>query len=179
MTESGDANSVGIVLFLEVLSVRIAVAAVGKLKENYWRNAIAEYSKRLGAYCRLEIYEVADESYAEGLSAAEEEKVKDREWQRLNKKIHARTYLIALDVQGEHVSSEELSFRLDKLALNGNSNITFLIGGSLGLSAEAIKKADWRLSFSEMTFPHQLIRIILLEQIYRSFKISRGETYHK
>ncbi|AGL03907.1 23S rRNA (pseudouridine(1915)-N(3))-methyltransferase RlmH [Desulfoscipio gibsoniae] len=159
--------------------MRITVAAVGKLKEKYWREAIAEYSKRLSAYCRLEIGEVTDEGYTEGLPVAEEEKIKQREWQKIARHLRADTYLVALDVQGEQVSSEELSARLDKLALDGHSDITFLIGGSLGLPAQALKQAHWRLSFSRMTFPHQLMRVVLLEQIYRAFKISRGEPYHK
>ncbi len=159
--------------------MRIAVAAVGKLKEKYWREAIAEYSKRLAAYCRLEISEINDESYAEGLSAAEEDRVKQREWERLCRHLRADTYLVALDVQGEPVSSEELAVRIDKLTLNGHSDITFLIGGSLGLPEQALKQAHWRLSFSRMTFPHQLMRVVLLEQIYRAYKITRGEPYHK
>jgi len=159
--------------------MRIAVAAVGKLKEKYWREAVAEYSKRLTAYCRLEINEVNDEGYTEGLSAAEEEKVKQREWQKLFRLLRADTYLVALDVQGEQVSSEELAARLDKLTLGGHSDITFIIGGSLGLPDQALKQAHWRLSFSRMTFPHQLMRVVLLEQIYRAFKITRGEPYHK
>ncbi|SFQ98481.1 23S rRNA (pseudouridine(1915)-N(3))-methyltransferase RlmH [Desulfoscipio geothermicus] len=159
--------------------MRITVAAVGKLKEKHWRDAIKEYSKRLGAYCRLEICEVPDEGFADGLSAAEEEKVKEREWQRLSRSLRTGTYIVALDVQGEQVASEELSARLDKLALGGQSDITFLIGGTLGLADQALRQANWRLSFSRMTFPHQLMRVILLEQIYRAFKISRGEPYHK
>jgi len=159
--------------------MRIAVAAVGRLKEKYWREAAAEYTKRLTAYCRIEINEVGDEGYAEGLSLAEEEKVKQREWQKMSRHLRADSYLVALDVQGEQVSSEELAARLDKLALGGHSDITFLIGGSLGLPDQALKQANWRLSFSRMTFPHQLMRVVLLEQIYRAFRISRGEPYHK
>jgi 23S rRNA (pseudouridine1915-N3)-methyltransferase len=159
--------------------MRITVAVVGKLKEKYWRDAVKEYSKRLGAYCRLEICEAPDEGFAEGLSPAEEEKVKQREWQRLSRCLRTGTYTVVLDVQGEQVSSEELSARLGKLALGGQSDITFLIGGTLGLAGQALRQADWRLSFSRMTFPHQLMRVILLEQIYRAFKISRGEPYHK
>lgn len=155
------------------------MAAVGKLKEQYWRDAVKEYTKRLGAYCRLEIYEAADEAFSEGLSAAEEEQIKAREWHRLARYLRAGTYLVALDVRGEEVSSEQLSARLDNLILAGRSDITFLIGGTLGLPEEALKQANWRLSFSKMTFPHQLMRVILLEQIYRAFKISKGEPYHR
>ncbi len=159
--------------------MRITVAVVGKLKEKYWREAIAEYSKRLSAYCRLEISEVNDEGYADGLSAADEEKVKQREWQKLFRLLRADSFLVALDVQGEQVSSEELAACFNKLALGGHSDITFIIGGSLGLPDQALKQAHRRLSFSRMTFPHQLMRVVLLEQIYRAFKISRGEPYHK
>jgi len=159
--------------------MRIAVAVIGKLKEKYWREAAVEYIKRLTAYCRIEINEVGDEGYAEGLSLAEEEKVKQREWQKLSRHLRTDTFLVALDVHGEQVSSEELAARLDKLALSGRSDITFIIGGSLGLPDQALKQAHWRLSFSRMTFPHQLMRVVLLEQIYRAFKISRGEPYHK
>lgn len=159
--------------------MRIAVAAVGKLKEKFWREAIAEYNKRLAVYCRLEISEVNDEAYAEGLSAAEAGKTKQREWERLCRHLRAETYLVALDVQGEPVSSEEFAARIDKLTLNGHSDITFIIGGSLGLADQALKRAHWRLSFSKLTFPHQLMRVVLLEQIYRAIKISRGEPYHK
>ncbi|WP_347489452.1 23S rRNA (pseudouridine(1915)-N(3))-methyltransferase RlmH [Desulfoscipio sp. XC116] len=159
--------------------MRVTVAAAGKLKERYWREAIAEYSKRLSVYCRLEIVEVADEGFAEGLSIAEGEKIKQLEWQKINRHLRADTYLVTLDVQGEQVASEELSARLDKLTLAGHSDITFVIGGSLGLPAQALKQAHWRLSFSRLTFPHQLMRVVLLEQIYRAFKISRGEPYHK
>lgn len=159
--------------------MRITVVAVGKLKEQYWREAVKEYAKRLGAYCRLEICEVADEAFPEGLPVAGEEQVRVREWRRLARCLRAGTYLVALDVRGEQVSSEQLSARLDNLALRGRSDITFLIGGTLGLPGEALKQAGWRLSFSRMTFPHQLMRVILLEQLYRAFKISRGEPYHR
>lgn len=159
--------------------MRITVAVVGKLKERYWREAVAEYSKRLGAYCRLEISEVGDEESREGLSAAEEEMVKQREWQKIARHLRAGTFLVALDIRGERATSEQLAARLDKLALTGHSDLTFLIGGSLGLSDAALLAAHWRLSFSPMTFPHQLMRVVLLEQIYRAYKISRHEPYHK
>jgi len=159
--------------------LRITVAAVGKLKEKYWRQAAAEYIKRLAPYCRLEVCEVPDEGFAPGLGPAEEEKVKAREWLRLARCLRPGSYLVALDARGEQVSSEELASRLERMALAGQSDVTFLIGGTLGLPGEALRRADWRLSFSRLTFPHQLMRVILLEQIYRAFKIVRGEPYHR
>ncbi|WP_092472310.1 23S rRNA (pseudouridine(1915)-N(3))-methyltransferase RlmH [Desulfotruncus arcticus] len=159
--------------------MKITVLAVGKLKEKYWRDAIGEYAKRLRSYCNLELKESPDESFAEGISTAEEDKVKAREWQRLIRQIRDGSYVIALDVQGEQISSPGLAARIEKLALDGQSDITFLIGGTLGLPGEALQRADWRLSFSKMTFPHQLMRVILLEQIYRAFKISKNEPYHR
>lgn len=159
--------------------LKITVLAVGKLKEKYWRDAIGEYAKRLRSYCHLELKESPDESFAEGISAAEGDKVKTREWQRLIRQIRDGAYVIALEVQGEQISSTSLAARIEKLALDGQSDITFLIGGTLGLPGEALQRADWRLSFSKMTFPHQLMRVILLEQIYRAFKISKNEPYHR
>ena len=159
--------------------MRITIAAVGKLKEPYLRAASAEYTKRLAPYCTLQIQEVSDEGYAEGLSPVAEEKIKLVEWQKTSRLLKKGTFIIVLDLSGEQVSSRELAARIDQLALSGHSSLTFLIGGSLGLPQAAFKCADWCLSFSRLTFPHQLMRIILLEQIYRSFKISRGEPYHK
>lgn len=159
--------------------LKITVAGVGKLKEKYWREAVQEYSKRLRAYCQLELREVPDQGYPDGLSALAREQVKAREWQRLSRCLRPGVYVVALDVGGEQVSSEQLAARLDQLALGGHSAITFLIGGSLGLPEEALRQAHWRLSCSRFTFPHQLMRVILLEQVYRAFKISRGEPYHK
>jgi len=158
--------------------MRVTVIAVGKLKEKYWRDAVAEYVKRLGAYCRLELVETPDEGIAAG-TPAEEEKIKAVEWGRVSRRLKEGTYLVALDVRGEPISSEQLSKRIDRLAVTGRGDITFIIGGSLGLPRGALERADWRLSFSKLTFPHQLMRVILLEQIYRAFKIARGEPYHK
>lgn len=159
--------------------IRVTVIAVGKLKEKYWREAVQEYAKRLGAYCRLEIIEVPDEGFAVNLAAAEEEQVKLAEWARVARRLKEDSYTVALDVRGEQVSSEELAARVEKLALSGRSDISFIIGGALGLPGDALNRADWRLSFSRLTFPHQLMRVMLLEQLYRSFKITRGEPYHK
>ena len=159
--------------------LKITVLAVGKLKERYWRDAIGEYAKRLRSYCHLALKETPDEGFPEGLSIAEEDKIKAREWQRLVRQVSDGSYVIALDVQGEQVSSKGLAARIEKLALGGQSNITFIIGGTLGLPGEALQRADWRLSFSKMTFPHQLMRVVLLEQIYRSFRILKNEPYHR
>jgi len=158
--------------------MRISIIAVGKLKEKYWRDAVAEYVKRLGAYCRLEILEVADEGFSPGMSASELERVKKAEWNRISRRLREDTYPVLLDIQGEQVSSTELAARMDKLAAEGRGDITFIIGGALGLPRKAREVAAWRLSFSRMTFPHQLMRVILLEQLYRAHKISRGEPYH-
>lgn len=158
--------------------MRLTIIAVGKLKEKHWRSAVAEYAKRLGAYCRLEIIEVPDEGFAGNLSASGAEKIKAVEWERAARRLREGTYTVVLDVHGRQVSSEELAARVDRLALTGRSDITFIIGGALGMPQDALYRADWRLSFSRMTFPHQLMRVILLEQLYRAFKISRKEPYH-
>jgi 23S rRNA (pseudouridine1915-N3)-methyltransferase len=157
----------------------ITILAVGRLKEKYLAEGAAEYLKRLSAYARVAVEEVNDESFPESLSLLEREKAKEKEGARLLKRLRQATYLIALDLQGARYSSGEMAAVFDKLALEGKGDITFVIGGSLGLPQTVLGKADLRLSFSSLTFPHQLIRIILLEQIFRWFKISRGEPYHK
>lgn len=159
--------------------MQIQIAAVGKIKEHYLKEAIAEYSKRLSRYCSLEIQEVSDEKAAESLSAAEEEAVREKEGERLLKQIRDDAYVITLDLQGNELNSEELAGRMEELVLRGESRISFVIGGSLGLGKNVKKRSDYALSFSKLTFPHQLMRVILLEQIYRSFKIRKGEPYHK
>jgi 23S rRNA (pseudouridine1915-N3)-methyltransferase len=159
--------------------VQIAIVAVGKLKEKYLREGIDEYSKRLSAYCKLQVVEVADEKAPEELSPSEMEQVKRREGERILAQLKPDQYVIALAIDGQMWSSEKLSAELDRLALHGRSQIAFVIGGSLGLSPDVLKRADAQLSFSKMTFPHQLVRLILLEQVYRAFRISRGEPYHK
>ncbi len=159
--------------------MHISILAVGRLKERYLAEARQEYMKRLRSYAKVAITEVADEGYAEGISAAREAEVKEKEAQRLQKYIKHGTYTIVLDREGRQLSSEELAGLLDSLALQGKSDVTFLIGGSLGLSREILNQAEYRLSFSKLTFPHQLMRVILLEQIYRAFKIIKGEPYHK
>lgn len=159
--------------------MRVTVICVGKLKERYWRDAIAEYSKRLSRYQKLEIVELADEKAPETMSAAQEAEVKEREGRRILKQIREDMFVIALAVEGKMLSSEALAAFLEKKSVGGVSHIAFVIGGSLGLSAEVMARADLALSFSRMTFPHQMMRVVLLEQIYRAERINRNEPYHK
>ncbi|EIJ80185.1 rRNA large subunit methyltransferase [Bacillus methanolicus PB1] len=159
--------------------MNISIVTVGKLKEKYLKQGIDEYLKRLSSYAKLEVIEVPDEKAPEILSETEMEQVKQKEGERILAKISPDTYIIALAIQGKMKSSEELADSLDKLATYGKSKIAFVIGGSLGLSNEIMKRANEQLSFSKMTFPHQLMRLILVEQIYRAFRIIRGEPYHK
>ena len=159
--------------------MRITLVTVGKIKEKYLEQAIAEYSKRLSRYCRLEIIQVADEKTPEGASSAVEEQIKEKEGERILSQIREGAYVIALAVDGQMLDSVELSQKISKLGIDGISHIVFVIGGSLGLSSRVLKRADYKLSFSRMTFPHQLMRVILLEQIYRSYRIISGEPYHK
>lgn len=157
----------------------ITILCVGKLKEKYWKDAVDEYSKRLSAYCDLKIEQVQDEKAAENLSEAQKQKVKDKEGEKLLSKLPDNTYLIALTIDGKKYTSERLSSHIEKIQSSGDGRIAFAIGGSLGLSEAVVKRADEKVSFSDLTFPHQLARVILLEQIYRSFKIRSGEPYHK
>lgn len=159
--------------------MRITLVTVGKIKEKYLEQAIAEYSKRLSRYCRLEIIQVADEKTPEGASSAVEEQIKEKEGERILSQIREGAYVIALAIDGQMLDSVELSRKISKLGIDGISHIVFVIGGSLGLSSRVLKRADYKLSFSRMTFPHQLMRVILLEQIYRSYRIISGEPYHK
>lgn len=159
--------------------MNITVISVGKLKERYLKEAIHEYSTRLTKYCKLDIIEVPDEKAPENMSAAEEDIVKLKEGQTILKNIKDDTYVIALAIQGKQLSSEKFAELISGLGLRGKSNIAFVIGGSLGLSEEVLKRADYHLSFSAMTFPHQLMRVILIEQVYRGFRIIMGEPYHK
>ena len=159
--------------------VKITVICVGKIKEKYLKDAIFEYSKRLGKFCNLEIKEVADVKTKENMSQAEEALIKDKEGERIAALIKPDDYVVTLEIDGQMVSSEGLSEKMSSLFVSGVSKITFVIGGSVGLSDKVTRRADYHLSFSKMTFPHQLMRVILLEQIYRSFKISQGEPYHK
>ena len=159
--------------------MKITLIAVGKIKERYFEDAIREYSKRLSRYCRLEIIQVADEKTPDGASEALEEQIKEKEGRRILDQIREGAYVIALAVEGKQLDSLELAARMERLAVEGKSQLVFLIGGSLGLAKEVMRRADFALSFSAMTFPHQLMRVILLEQIYRSFRIRAGEPYHK
>ncbi len=160
--------------------IKITILAVGKIKEKYLSKGIAEYEKRLKNYCKLQIIEVPDMPIKKTrLSSAESSHIKDKEYERISKHIKKEQYVIALDIEGKRFSSEELANHINGLAIKGVSNVVFVIGGSIGLSRKLLDKADLRLSFSTFTFPHQLVRLILTEQIYRSFKIISGETYHK
>lgn len=159
--------------------MKITIIAVGKLKEKYLHMAVDEYSKRLSRYCKLEIIELADEKTSEKMSIAQEDNIKNKEGQRILKNIKDDAYVIALAIEGKQYSSEEMAEKIQDLSLLGKSHITFIIGGSIGLSKELLKRADEQLSFSKMTFPHQLMRVVLLEQLYRCFKIMKGEPYHK
>ena len=159
--------------------MRITLVTVGKIKEKYLKDAIAEYSKRLGKYCKLEIIEVADEKTPENASATEEDMIRQKEGERILKYIKEDAYVVALAIDGQMLSSEKLAEKIKLLGIQGTSHIAFIIGGSIGLSQEVLSRADYQLSFSKMTFPHQLMRVILLEQVYRSYRIITGEPYHK
>jgi 23S rRNA (pseudouridine1915-N3)-methyltransferase len=159
--------------------MRVVILAVGKIKENYYRQALQEYAKRLGRYCKLELMEVADEKAPDGASEAEERLIKEREGMRLLRYVKDSDYVIALDIQGAQLDSLALAKRIQRLGVEGKSNLVFVVGGSLGLHERVLARANEGLSFSKLTFPHQLMRVLVLEQIYRSFRIIQNETYHK
>jgi 23S rRNA (pseudouridine1915-N3)-methyltransferase len=159
--------------------MKITLICVGKIKEKYLTMAIDEYSKRLSRYCKLEVIEVADEKTPDQASIAEENQIKKIEGERILKNIKDGAYLITLAIDGNSLSSEELAEKIGQLGVGGSSHLIFVIGGSLGLSNEILEKADYKLSFSRMTFPHQLMRVILLEQIYRAYRINLNQPYHK
>ena len=159
--------------------MKITVVAVGKIKERFFEDAIREYEKRLGRYCRLEIVQVADERTPDGAGDALERQIKEREGERILAQIKDGAYVIALAIEGKMLDSEELAQKLGQLGVGGVSQVVFVIGGSLGLSGAVLERADYRLSFSKMTFPHQMMRVILLEQVYRGFRILNHEPYHK
>lgn len=159
--------------------MNITIIAVGKLKERYFKEAVEGYSTRLSKYCRLDIIEVPDEKAPENLSPAEQLMVIQKEGQGILKYLKEDTYTIVLAIQGKQISSVGLADFINDLGIKGRSSIAFVIGGSLGLSNEVLKRADFKLSFSPMTFPHQLMRVVLLEQIYRGFRIIKNEPYHK
>lgn len=159
--------------------MKITIIAVGKLKEKYWKQAIAEYEKRLSAYTKIDIIEVPDEKAPETMSDKEIEQVKEKEGQRILSKVKPQSTVITLEIQGKMLSSEGLAKELDQRMTQGASDFTFIIGGSNGLHQDVMKRSNFALSFSKMTFPHQMMRVVLLEQVYRAFKINRGEAYHK
>jgi 23S rRNA (pseudouridine1915-N3)-methyltransferase len=160
-------------------SMKITLITVGKIKEKYLKDAIAEYSKRLSRYCKLEIVEVADEKTPDNASDTVEDAIRDKEGERILKYIKEDAYVITLEIAGKMLTSEEMAEKIEKLGVQGTSYIIFIIGGSIGLGKEILKRSDYALSFSKMTFPHQLMRVILLEQIYRSYRIINHEPYHK
>ena len=159
--------------------MKITVITVGKIKEKYLKDAIAEYSKRLSKYCKLEIVEVADEKTPDNASEVVEDAIRAKEAERILKYVKDDTFVITLEINGKQLSSEELADKIEKLGVQGTSHIIFIIGGSIGLGQEVLQKSNYALSFSKMTFPHQLMRVVLLEQIYRSYRIINGEPYHK
>ncbi len=159
--------------------MRITLITVGKIKEKYLEDAILEYSKRLGRYCRLEIIQVSDEKTPDKASELLETQIRDKEGERILAHIKDDAYVIALAIDGKQRSSEEMASWMEDLGIRGESHLQFIIGGSLGLSQMVLERSDTKISFSKLTFPHQLMRVILLEQIYRSFRIIKGEPYHK
>lgn len=159
--------------------MKISIVCVGRLKEKYWTAAVDEYSKRLGKYIKLDITELPDEKAPESMSVAQERQVKEKEGERILKAIKDDAFVVTLEIEGKQLTSVELAGFISEKMTRGVSHIAFVIGGSLGLSDEVIKKSDYHLSFSKMTFPHQLMRVILLEQIYRACRINAGEPYHK
>ena len=159
--------------------MRISILCVGKIRERYLKDAIAEYTKRISRFCVVEIVEVGDCEIPDRASRGIEERIKEEEGEKILRRITPGSMTIALDIQGQMLDSCELAKKLDNYFVLGNSQISFIIGGSIGLGKNVLDRVDYRLSFSRMTFPHQLMRVILLEQIYRSMKILHGETYHK
>jgi len=160
-------------------NMRITIVSVGKIKEAFYRDAIGEFSKRLSKYCKFEIVEVADEKTPDGAGAALENQIKEKEAERILAKIKEDAFVCTLEIAGKKLSSEQFASRIQKSAVAGTSHFVFVIGGSLGLHEKVLRRSDFALSFSDMTFPHQLMRVILCEQIYRAFRIINGEPYHK
>lgn len=159
--------------------VTINIVCVGKVKENFMRDAINEYSKRLSKYCNLNIVEVPDSKVPDKANSRIKEMIKGEEAERILNQLKKDTYLICLDLRGKEYTSPDFSEKIQKLVVNGNSNITFVIGGTLGIGDEILNLAKEKICFSKMTFPHQLVRVFLLEQLFRGFKIANGETYHR
>lgn len=159
--------------------MKITVISVGKIKEKYFRDALAEYEKRLSRYCKLEIIEVEDEKTPDRASETQEDQIRAKEAERILKYVKDEAYVITLEIAGKMYDSVEFSQKLQTLGIHGVSHLQFIIGGSLGLHEKVCGRADMAVSFSKMTFPHQMMRVILLEQIYRSYRIMNGEPYHK
>lgn len=159
--------------------MNIKIISVGKLKEKYLKQGIAEYEKRLSRFCKIKLIEVSDEKAPENLSAAEMKNVKHKEGERILSKIKEKEYVYALAIEGKQRSSEEFAKEVQNLTTYGKSDITFVIGGSLGLSPAVLQRADTKISFGKLTLPHQLMRLVLIEQIYRNFMINSGSPYHK
>lgn len=159
--------------------MNINIVCVGKIKEKFYKEAIDEYTKRLSKFCKVSIIEVSDEETPQNASENLETIIRDKEGERILKKISDSSYVITLEIKGNKIDSTDLSQKINNLCVSGKSDITFVIGGSLGLADSVCKRSNYKLSFSDMTFPHQLMRVILLEQIYRSFKIINNEPYHK
>lgn len=159
--------------------MKITIITVGKIKEKYLRDAIAEYSKRLSKYCKLEILEVADEKTPENASEGLEYMIRQKEGERILKLIRDDSYVITLEIGGKMLDSVEFADKIETLGVQGKSHICFVIGGSIGLGDEVLRRSDFAVSFSRMTFPHQLMRVILLEQIYRGYRIMNHQPYHK
>jgi len=159
--------------------VKITIVCVGKIKENFYRQAIDEYAKRLSKYCKFEIVEVADEKTPDKSSELQESQIKEKEADRILDRIKEDAYVFTLEIKGKRYTSEGFADCIQKAGLHGKSNLVFVIGGSLGLHEKVLKRSDQAISFSDMTFPHQLMRVILSEQIYRAYRIINGEPYHK
>jgi len=164
---------------MDGVKMKIKIITVGKLKEKYLKQGIEEYAKRLSRYCKLEMIEVADEKAPETLSSIEMEQVKEKEGQRILSKVSDQDYVFALAIEGTQLSSEEFASTIDTLTTRGKSQFVFIIGGSLGLSTDVLKRSNEKLSFGRLTYPHQLMKLVLTEQIYRCFRINNGEPYHK
>ena len=159
--------------------MKISILVVGKIKEIYLREAIGEYSKRLSRYCKLDIIEVPDEKSPDNASSAMEDTIREKEGERLLNYIKEDAYVVTLEIKGNELTSERFAKKIEKLGVSGTSHIQFVIGGSIGLGKNILAKSDYSLCFSKMTFPHQLMRVILLEQLYRGYRIINREPYHK
>ncbi|MEW9096746.1 MAG: 23S rRNA (pseudouridine(1915)-N(3))-methyltransferase RlmH [Clostridiaceae bacterium] len=159
--------------------MNITIISVGKIKEKYLKDAIVEYSKRLSRYCKLDMIELPDEKTPDNASEKEELQIKEKEGDLILRSIKDNMFVIALDLNGKELTSISFSNFINELGVKGESNLTFIIGGSLGLSSQVLNRANYKLCFSKMTFPHQLFKVMLLEQIYRGYRIMKGEPYHK